>query len=152
MSDLPQVMASPIEMTLNGKKYKLSPLSLGDMADFEAWVISQRIEAVLNYAGPLTPTERAQVISEIYNNSNQVVISQEMGTMKGMLHLFWCSMKKHQPEITKEDVSNLVSLDNLDKMSALIDVISYPEVESEDGEEDNKDEDPFPKDSEPSKP
>jgi len=59
-------------------------------------------------------TERMEMIENILDsNINE---TKELSTMDGVCFMLWKSLQKYQPEITLQDVDELIDLDNYDEI------------------------------------
>jgi len=131
---LSKVMGSPMFLKLKGKRYELSPIGMGDMADFPQYIKGRRLEvvqdvrdskrrkAVMRYTR--SPEKLAIVLRGINEESLQLEIGimesfvdadREMRTIDGARFLLWKAVSIKQPEITLEDMDDLIDLDNIDE-------------------------------------
>lgn len=131
MSDLVFMAGSPIEIELGGNKLKFSPITIGDLADFEAWCISERIKSAIQAMGDIKSSEKIALIQGI-QASNSVNVMAELSTIKGILHMIWLSLRTHQPNITEAEVGKLVGVKNLGELQALVDKLAYSGQDEDD--------------------
>ena len=115
MDRLEDVAASGMTVTIKGKKYELSPLSMGDMADFPQYVKSRRLEVAQNIEDP---NERLELQSRIMEST--VNADKEMVTFDGSRFMLWKALSKKQPKLTIEDVDQLIDMDNINEIVAIL--------------------------------
>ena len=123
MSDAMQIAGTSIDFKLGERTYKFSPLTLGDIAEFESWVKSRRLDAALSALGDVPAAERTQMIIQMVGDINPMVVQSEMGSMSGSQHLLWLSLRHLNPDITKKEVGDNVNINNVDELNALLDAL-----------------------------
>lgn len=120
MSDLAKVAAKPVTLTVGGADYQFSPLTLDDLAEFEAWHESERLQRGLDALGEGAPGDRVQLIAQM-NDAGAADIAQAMQSLRGVRQILWYSLRKQRPEITPSEAGELVNLANLEEMRSLLD-------------------------------
>lgn len=136
---LSQVMGSPIFLKLKGKRYELTPISMGDMADFPQYIKGRRLEvvqdlrdrkkriAIKNYSNK--PEKLSAILRTLNGESLQLEIGimesfvdadREMHTIDGARFLLWKAISIKHPEITLEDMDDLIDLDNIEESTAIL--------------------------------
>ena len=136
---LSKVMGSPMFLKLKGKKYELSPIGMGDMADFSQYIKGRRIEviqdirdskkrkAIKNYSK--NPDKLVAILREINQETIQLEVAimesfvdedREMRTFNGARFLLWKAISNKHPGITLEDMDNLIDLDNIEESTAIL--------------------------------
>jgi hypothetical protein len=118
-----QIAGTSIDFKLGERTYKFSPLTLGDIADFESWVKGRRLKEALAALGDTTAAERAQMIAQMINSNDPMLVQSEMSSMAGVQHLLYLSLRHAAPEITEEIVGDNVSMNNIDELNALLDAL-----------------------------
>ena len=126
-------LGTPIVEILNGIEVKLSLLTLGDLAAFERYVEGKAFRLLAENLKDFEKTDTAtieQVITQALNKvirptedeSNEFdnLVGKEMVKPSGMQFLLWLSMRKHDPEISLEEVGTLITINNLDKIGMVI--------------------------------
>ena len=110
-----------VTLTIRGEEYVVSPITLGDLADFESHVRSKQIKDFLASAGELSSEERKDVLTELVSRTiDQEKVSAEMTTLDGVRFLLWKALSRKRPKLTINDVSKLVDVQNLDEISAVV--------------------------------
>ena len=120
MSDLAKMAAKAVTLTVGGEEYAFSPLTLDDLAEFEAWYESERLQRGLDALGDGAPGDRVQLISQM-GDAGAADIAQAMQSLRGVRQILWYSLRKARPEITPSESGALVNLANLEEMRALLD-------------------------------
>ena len=105
----------------DGKVYKIKPLSIGDLADFESFLQATKIKTILD-AGKEMDSETKQIV--LTNIMTAPITSEEisigMTSMSGIRFLCWKALSKSHGEMELKDVDALVTLDNFDQLSTII--------------------------------
>ena len=136
---LSKVMGSPMFLKLKGKTYELTPLSMGDTADFPQYIKGRRIEvaqdvrdskrrkAIKQYSN--NPEKLTAVLRGINLDSTQLEVAimesfideeREMRTFDGARYLLWKAISVKHPEIALEDMDNLIDLDNIEESISVL--------------------------------
>jgi len=135
---LSQAMGSPMFLKLKGKRYELTPISMGDMADFPQYIKGRRIEVAQNVRDArrrkaittsTNPEKLAMILRTINNDSLQLEIGimesfvdadKEMQTIDGARFLLWKAISIKHPDITLEDMDRLIDLDNIEESTEVL--------------------------------
>ena len=136
---LSQAMGSPMFLKLKGRRYELTPISMGDMADFPQYIKGRRIEVAQDIRDSkrrkaikthsINPEKLAMVLRGINNDSLQLEIGitesfvdadREMHTIDGARFLLWKAISIKHPDITLEDMDDLIDLDNIEESTAVL--------------------------------
>lgn len=129
MSSLGDLTAAPITVDLEGQVYRLAPLTLGDLGEFQQWVEMspyREIAAVMAAIGD-DPTSRQFLLERALEESRKLRASMDaeigkwFATPSGIAHLLWLSLRVHQPHLSATDVGRLVSWGNMDAIKPLLD-------------------------------
>jgi hypothetical protein len=120
MSDLAKMAAKPVTMVVSGEEYAFSPLTLDDLAEFESWYESERMQRALDALGDGAPGDRVQLISQM-GDAGAADIAQAMQSLRGVRQILWYSLRKRNPEMTPAEAGALVNLANLEEMRTLLD-------------------------------
>jgi len=131
---LSKVMGSPMFLKLKGKRYELTPISMGDMADFPQYIKGRRLEVVQDLRDSkkrkaikihsAKPEKLAIILRGLNEESLQLEIGimesfvdadREMHTIDGARFLLWKAISIKHTEITLEDMDDLIDLDNIEE-------------------------------------
>ena len=108
------------EVELQGKVYKVSPITIGDMAEFESRTKKKHDaakEQKLRFAQSAYPNDLpTEVFKEINVPLTEAELDAEAGTIDGCAFLLWCSLRQSQPEITEADARKLITIDKTDEI------------------------------------
>ena len=107
-------------LRVNGKEYRTSPLGIRDFGEFERWVEMLPIENLKPHLPGLETTERMQLLKDaraeckvgsgsLVGEAGQAM----MNTVRGAGYLFWLSLRRHQPELSRDQAEELVTMDSL---------------------------------------
>jgi len=117
MTTLPDMAGIPRIVEIRGKEYKVSPLTIDDLAEFETIVRKERNKALLESLES-SKLRDSVIIEAIGATASSPVslrdIDKHMGSMIGVRFLLWCSLKKNHPELKLEKMGQLIDLDNFE--------------------------------------
>jgi len=120
-----------VTIEIKGREYEIAPITLGDLAEFESYVRSQRIKSFLSSTEGLDSNERKEVLTELCMRTlADDDVSREMTTLSGVRFLLWRALLKRQPNLTLDDINDLVDISNLDIVSAIVQTVGGAEPEN----------------------
>jgi len=123
--DLSQASGRGVEIELGGKKRMLSPLTMGDLADFQAHIRSERLRAVrLSLDGLSADVQQSTLVALAREPVDSVDMDREMSTPAGARYLVWSSLRKADKSLTLEIVGNMVTNTDVDRLIPLVQSIS----------------------------
>ena len=123
--DLSKAAGRGVDVELDGKSYCLNPLTMGDLADFQAYVRSQRLKVLKDNMDGLPADQQANLILSIINTPvDGEQMEREMETSSGFRFLMWKSLGKSQPDLTIEAVGDMLSTQNVVELLPVIQGIS----------------------------
>lgn len=114
MADLTRAAGKPIAMKFGDQELLLSPITLGDLAEFEKDCKERRVDAFMKAAVKMKmeKNERLEGMTRIltipFSNED---FATEMNTTNGVRFLLWRSIHRNDPKFTLEDVGKLEDLD-----------------------------------------
>jgi hypothetical protein len=120
MSDLSRIAAKPVTLTVGGEEYSFSPLTLDDLAEFEAWHASDRLDRALIALGD---GDRVSLITKM-GDASAAEIAEAMQSLRGVRQILWYSLRKQHPDLTPNDAGALVDFSNLAEFRTLIDKLA----------------------------
>ncbi len=121
MSDLTRMGAKPVTLTVGGEEYSFSPLTLDDLAEFEAWHASERLNRALDALGDAG--DRVSLITKM-GDASAAEIAEAMQSLRGVRQILWYSVRKCHPDMTPSETAGLVNFGNLAEMRTLIDSLA----------------------------
>lgn len=106
--DTSQFSGAPMTVEVKGKSYTISPLSVGDLFAFDNYVRSRGVNAFLasEQAKLLPDDERARMVQQLCTADVDADALTE--TLEGAAWLCWRSLVKNHPEITLDEVAQLI--------------------------------------------
>jgi len=116
MSDLSRATGQPVKITLGDREITLSPITVGDLASFEAECKQNRLQRFLEAAkmAGMDKDERlegmARILTIPFTNEDFVA---EMSSTSGVRYLLWKSIMHKQPKYTLEQIDELSDLEVL---------------------------------------
>jgi len=122
LPELHKVAGRPTMADIKGKEYKLSVLTIDDLADFEKRVKRERLQNAiksLQEAGvdPEAISKTAESMSSKELNPGEIQVA--MSTVSGTRYLLFCALKRNH-DVKLENMGELVDLDNIDEMNKII--------------------------------
>jgi hypothetical protein len=131
---------APTELEIGGKTYKLSPLTLLEMAEFEKWVASQRFREALdalNAQGSfVTAQDKGELMMRSFTRMSPVDVMRCMQSISGVVQLLWMSARKNHDKLTVEDMMASATFDDLNSLRDTVDRVVVPEFKK--AEDDKK--------------
>ena len=124
MSDLQDVLANAIPLTLDGKEWRFSKINLGMMADFEAAMAMRQLQRALEALGPeATHAEKASMIQQM-RTVGSVADMSLVYSAEGLRLMLYLALKDNHPEVTEAQVGHMITPDKLQELTAFVDILS----------------------------
>ncbi len=112
---------------LGGKDFKFSELSLGDLARFRARIVEQREATrqerkskLIKDAKDIEGITPEMILDLLEKPISDEEIEAEMETIDGLGFLAYLSLKYALPEITLEEVLQMVTLETIEPISEIL--------------------------------
>lgn len=122
--DLSKAAGAGVVVTIKGKEFVVSPLTMGDLSDFQMELRRQKLRLVNDVADSWTPEERADMRRDIINTPiDAEEMQREMNSLGGFRYILWKCLSKGN-QITQEEVGQLVGLSEMEQLSPIIEAIS----------------------------
>lgn len=109
-----------IEITLRGKTYKLTPVTINDLAEFETYIRNERMKIVSQAALGFPPDERREMVMDALTVTQSTLL-REINSIRGARFLIHRAMLQNYPDMKLEDVGQLCGVDNLPEVMAILD-------------------------------
>ena len=123
MTELAPIAGTARMVKIRDKEYKVSPLTIDDLAEFEVIVRSVRNKALLRSleGSDLEDSLLAEAIGAAAARPVTLKdIDKNMGSMIGVRFLLWCALKKNHPEMRLETMGELIDLDNFEEAAGIV--------------------------------
>lgn len=126
MESLPKTLNAPKEIGIGDKTYKMSSMTLNDMAEFEGHLKKEWIDT-------LTSTKMAKkaMYAEICKITREVIghddLIERMSTISGMRWMVWRCVVKHDSSLTIDYVMENMSMEQL--MASFESLIDIPDTD-----------------------
>ena len=123
MPDLTRATGQPIKVTLGDRELILSPITVGDLAEFEAECKQNRLKRFLEVAKAegMDKEERLEGMTRVLTIPfTSGDFESEMSSANGLRFLLWCSIKHKQPKFTLKQVDELSDLGELEHIVSSI--------------------------------
>jgi len=135
MSELTDMTAAARPVTLCGVGYLLSPLSLGDFAEFDAWAEEEFWKKTQRRVARMPEEMRAELLRQAFDEFDEARVSvRAMMTIAGTARLVWLSLRKQHPHLGAEQAAELVTLETREMVQATLDKLNGLEPGKPDGE------------------
>lgn len=122
MTSLPDMAGTPRIVKIRGKEYKISPLTIDDLAEFEVVVRRIRNEEIRKELKESEISEELIAQKIIEYASKPVAwgnVQDAMNSMTGTRYILWQALKKYQPNLKLEDMGRLIALDNFEEVAKI---------------------------------
>jgi hypothetical protein len=131
MNQLSEASGAPSEILFDGTAYKMSPLSIGDMADFAQWAEDRAVlEAekkigILDRAGVATAEDKKAILQKVFDESESGILeARAMVGMPGIRRLAWLSLRHAHADITESRVGEIITMAQLAAFRKRLDRLS----------------------------
>jgi hypothetical protein len=119
------ISGTDLTVTLRGQTYKVSPLRLGDIGEFESYIRSRKLKELLDAAGSLESGQRAELMKELLSTDVTAdELDAESRKVSGVRFLAFLALRRANPEITKlEQMDDIIGLDNFREVGTILDIM-----------------------------
>jgi len=123
----------PIQVTLAGKEYTLSPIQLEDLAFLEKWLetrpVARLMEMLGSHGKDLPQETKDKLLADEIARSARVCILEgnsweSIRSIEGTQMFLWLSLRRKHPEVTREQVLTMISALNLAEIQMKLDEAS----------------------------
>ena len=129
MGEMAKLAGVPVSVKLGDKEYELRPLKPADLGELEVYLEERQLEKAkkqLELMGAeINALEREKILSDarkpISLASGEMV--QFLASVSGTIYLLWLCLRDKY-ELTKENVEELISFENLDEIQKSVDKAS----------------------------
>ncbi len=110
-----------IEVELKGKTYKIMPITIGDLAEFEGYIRGKRLKEAMVAADSLPPEDKIKVITEMCSKGlSETDVTDEMNKLDGVRFLLWKALSRTDPNMKLDGVNDLVDMSNINVISSIV--------------------------------
>lgn len=121
MNDLAASVGSPTTVTLGGKEWTLSPLSVRSIGRMVKWKRNQAAKELLFDKGLLSASERKEIIKEMLE---PVEMSESMTfDIDSMCYLLWLAALPNHPGTDFEAFADQIKMEDMDQLNDLAGVL-----------------------------
>ena len=117
--NISNILPAPIEFSLGAVSYKFFPLTIGDLAALGSYIKQERIKQFRSACEGMEPALIAAGIESIVKDDTEV----NWNNTASMQFLVFRSLQKGQPEITLEQVGELLSVASIAEVTTLINTL-----------------------------
>jgi len=112
--DISQAAGASIEIEIKGKKWKLDPLTVGDLSALQEDIRNRRLAAARKACGSMPSTQLVDILTDIVRMPiDGETMDREMETIAGCQFAIWRSLRKTNPKLTIEQVGEMFTVDEL---------------------------------------
>ncbi len=99
-----------ITLEFKGKTYDINPFTLGDFAALRKYIKSQRIQEFVDAAKDLPTEERQKIILDLASLPvTDELLLEESASLSGITFLSTRSLKQANPDLTDEDINEIIT-------------------------------------------
>lgn len=115
MAELHEILATPLEVMVGGKPYRISPLTDCDRSELQLWMRARYLSLAEQSVKEQPPEVKIAVLAQATDKAFQLtVVSEEADGLlshdiDAISYLLWLSLRHEHPQITREDVLQLIS-------------------------------------------
>lgn len=132
MSDISHIAGSTIDIEVGGRLLKFSPITMGDLADFEAWIRSNKLKDAMSAMGEsITQSDKIALIKAMQTGISDIDVMSELSSIRGIIHILWLSLRRNQ-DITVDEVGRLFNVKSIGEMQAIVDQLAFTGEVSDD--------------------
>ena len=114
--DISQAAGTGVEIEVAGKKWKLLPLTVGDLAALQEDIRSRRCAAARQACTDMPAAQVVEILTDIIQAPiDGETMDREMETMAGCQFSLWRSLKKTHTELSLKAVGEMFAMDELFK-------------------------------------
>jgi hypothetical protein len=106
------IAASPLEIEIGGEVSRFSPLTIGDMADFEQWTRQRRIAQALESCGDDRDMRQAIILS-VSGEPDTGGIQTALMTVAGQLHAIYLSARHNHPDLDERILGDQLTAESM---------------------------------------
>jgi len=125
MTTRSQATAAPIEVTINGNVYKVSPLTDKDIGELDNWLRMRLITLARETAKGLPDDERQKLMDDAFRSAMSMSWIKDRGlirnTPEGMTRFVYQLFKREQPNLTMDQLTKDLNADE-NALSLVLDV------------------------------
>jgi hypothetical protein len=139
MTTLSQAAGAPAPLAPDDFDHLLSPLSLGDLAEFEAWANEKCLadaKAKIKFLADndaLAPEVKQATLAQAFDRTKTGIASAlAAATLDGTRKLALLSLRRRKPDITPAEIDQLITVANLADIKRKLDRASGFAEEEED--------------------
>jgi hypothetical protein len=117
MESVHEWTGAPVEVTIAGNNYRLSPLRIRHLGEMERHLLSQRpdpLDQILPRLPELSESAQRVLLERAYDELLRgpripwPELHHWMQTPEGKIYQFWLAARDHQPELTLELAEELI--------------------------------------------
>lgn len=118
MNEMNRIAGNGAQITLDGKEYTISPLTINDIGEIEIFAKAERIKALLLVNPGLSLKEQIELIKTPLTPEE---IEGVTSSIHGAVYTIWLSLKHIHTDITLDEVKTIINKDNLRDILSLVD-------------------------------
>ena len=132
---LSDAVGAGMTVEIKGKVYKVSRLNLDDIAEFEAYIRSQKLKDILKATEGMEWNERKELIADTQrqnvSEAERTIAAETIGGVRFMLY----RVMKDNKGLTLENMDELVDIGNFNEVQAVVNSIGGEEAANPPSEE-----------------
>ncbi len=141
MAELSDATKAPATITVDGKEWRLSPLEIRDFGEVERWLEVLPFERTRRKIAALGEVATPELIQKMLAaaeaesksmglasigtaGESDDAVTRALNSLEGVQLLFYLSVRKAHPEVTREAASGLMQAEIIDDVRGVLDRVS----------------------------
>lgn len=123
-SSLLDMSSEPVTLTVDGKTYEVSQLTVGDHAKAEAHLRNKRFQTLMDNTRGVPMTDESRGIAMARTLSEPILMDDLLLSLEGRAYMLWLSLSKTSKAVTLDFVKNQIPAVTLKTLTTLMDYIN----------------------------
>jgi hypothetical protein len=125
-------VSEAIEVELGGETYRMSKITLADLAKFENRIRSERLRIALETL-PAGSKDRVEIMREVLNG--EIDVWNNFGSIGGISYLLWLSVAHNEPDVTYDAFAEKLRFEDMGVLEAILDRLAVGEAAAQESGE-----------------
>jgi len=115
-----------MDLPIGDVTYTMSPLELGDFADFEAWLRNRQVKEILAIKD-IDPTRQTDLINHALDRIISLMeIVDVMQSMSGMVHTLYLAARRNHKDLKEEEIAKQLKLTDVSRVLDIVMKLGQP--------------------------
>lgn len=130
--DLSAHVGAGTKVVLGGEEYVLGPIGLAELGELQSYFVRKPLEDAIKASEGMDESVRELMVSKAWDEYHRLRAQpadmessfEAMSNVDGLRYLVYLGLKKNHPDMTEESAARLVTLDNIDQITKMLDTAS----------------------------